>query len=72
MEWWNWKNKQRYYIKVFEWWIANAVFYIYGPPGLLNAMKNLLTIELSITKDRIREEEFYGYWESGKIKTLLV
>ena len=35
--------------------------YIYGPPGLLNAMKNLLTIELSITKDRIREEEFYGY-----------
>ena len=29
--------------------------------GLLNAMKNLLTMELSITKDRIREEEFYGY-----------
>ena len=41
--------------------IANAVFYICGPPGLLNAMKNLLTMELSITKDRIREEEFYGY-----------
>jgi ferredoxin-NADP reductase len=41
--------------------IAKDVFYICGTPGMLNAMKNLLTMELSITKDRIREEEFYGY-----------
>jgi NAD(P)H-flavin reductase len=41
--------------------IANTVFYICGPLGMLNAMKNLLTMEMSIIKDRIREEEFYGY-----------
>jgi glycine betaine catabolism B len=40
---------------------VNAVFYICGPPGMLNAMKNLLTTEMGITKGRIREEEFYGY-----------
>jgi NAD(P)H-flavin reductase len=41
--------------------IANSVFYICGQPRMLNAMKNLLTTEMSIIKDRIREEEFYGY-----------
>jgi NAD(P)H-flavin reductase len=41
--------------------IVIAVFYICGPPGMLNAMKNLLTKEMGITKGRIREEEFYGY-----------
>ena|SRR5919198_891670 len=41
--------------------VVNAVFYICGPLGMLNAMKNLLTTEMSITKGRIREEEFYGY-----------
>ena len=41
--------------------IVNAVFYICGPPGMLNAMKDLLTKEMGITKGRIREEEFYGY-----------
>jgi hypothetical protein len=28
---------------------------------MLNAMKDLLTKGMSITKGRIREEEFYGY-----------
>jgi glycine betaine catabolism B len=41
--------------------LVNAVFYICGPPGMLNAMKDLLTKGMSITKGRIREEEFYGY-----------
>jgi glycine betaine catabolism B len=41
--------------------LVNAVFYICGPPGMLNAMKDLLTKEMNITKGRIREEEFYGY-----------
>ena len=41
--------------------LFNAVFYICGPPGMLEAIKNLLTTEMRITKDRIREEEFYGY-----------
>ena len=41
--------------------VVNAVFYICGPRGMLNAMKNLLTTEMSITKGRIREEEFYRY-----------
>jgi glycine betaine catabolism B len=41
--------------------LVNAVFYICGPPGMLSAMKDLLTKEMSITKGRIREEEFYGY-----------
>jgi NAD(P)H-flavin reductase len=41
--------------------VVNAVFYICGPPGMLEAIKNLLTTEMRITKDRIREEELYGY-----------
>ena len=45
--------------------VVNAVFYICGPPGMLNAIKNLLTTEMGVTKDRIREEEFYGYGNPG-------
>jgi glycine betaine catabolism B len=41
--------------------IVTAVFYICGPPAMLNAMENILTKEMSITKGRIRQEEFYGY-----------
>lgn len=41
--------------------IITSVFYICGPPAMLNAMENILTKEMSITKGRIRQEEFYGY-----------
>ncbi len=35
--------------------VINAVFYICGPPAMLNAMENILTKEMSITKGRIRQ-----------------
>lgn len=38
-----------------------SIFYVCGPPAMLNAMKNLLEDELNITKDRIKIEEFTGY-----------
>jgi ferredoxin-NADP reductase/nitrite reductase/ring-hydroxylating ferredoxin subunit len=41
--------------------LADAIFYLCGPPGMLNAMKNLLTTEMHIPEDQIKEEEFSGY-----------
>lgn len=41
--------------------LDNSIFYICGPPGMLNAMKALLQNDLHIPKDRIRVEEFVGY-----------
>ena len=40
--------------------IANAIFYICGPPGMLKAMQELLQ-ELDVPEDRIKTEEFTGY-----------
>jgi ferredoxin-NADP reductase len=39
----------------------NSIFYICGPPGMLNAMKKLLQVDLAIPKERIKIEEFTGY-----------
>ena len=39
----------------------NSIFYICGPPGMLNAMKKLLQGDLDIPKERIKIEEFTGY-----------
>jgi ferredoxin-NADP reductase len=39
----------------------NSIFYICGPPGMLNAMKKLLQVDLGIPKERIKIEEFTGY-----------
>jgi ferredoxin-NADP reductase len=41
--------------------IMNSIFYICGPPGMVDAMKKLLQERLLIPKDRIRIEEFTGY-----------
>jgi ferredoxin-NADP reductase len=41
--------------------LNNSVFYICGPPGMLNAMKGLLRDDLGISKERIKIEEFTGY-----------
>lgn len=41
--------------------VANTVFYICGPPGMLKAMQELLQQELQIPKDRIKVEAFTGY-----------
>ncbi|MGB6593985.1 MAG: hypothetical protein WA323_03735 [Candidatus Nitrosopolaris sp.] len=41
--------------------LNNSVFYICGPPGMLNAMKRLLQDDLGILKERIKVEEFIGY-----------
>jgi NAD(P)H-flavin reductase len=39
----------------------NSIFYICGPPGMLNAMKKLLQVDSGIPKERIKIEEFTGY-----------
>jgi ferredoxin-NADP reductase/nitrite reductase/ring-hydroxylating ferredoxin subunit len=41
--------------------IKNSIFYICGPPGMVNVMRELLQKSLLIPKDRIRTEEFTGY-----------
>src|SRR5215216_5692599 len=41
--------------------VRNSIFYICGPPGMVNAMKELLHEGLQIPEDRIRIEEFTGY-----------
>ena len=39
----------------------HAIFYMCGPPAMLNAMKSILDDKLKITKERIKVEEFTGY-----------
>ncbi len=39
----------------------NAIFYICGPPAMLNAMQNLLSEEIRIPAEKIKVEEFIGY-----------
>jgi ferredoxin-NADP reductase/nitrite reductase/ring-hydroxylating ferredoxin subunit len=41
--------------------IANAMFYICGPPGMLKAIQELLQQELQVSKDRLKVEAFTGY-----------
>ncbi len=38
-----------------------AMFYICGPPGMLEAMQKLLRTELQIPQERVKVEEFTGY-----------
>lgn len=39
----------------------NSVFYICGPPVMLNAMQKLLSKEIGVPANRIKIEEFIGY-----------
>jgi ferredoxin-NADP reductase len=41
--------------------IDNSMFYVCGPPGMLNAIQKLLKEELHLPKERITVEEFTGY-----------
>ena len=41
--------------------IKSSTFYICGPPGMVNAMQNLVQNELQISKEQIKVEEFTGY-----------
>jgi ferredoxin-NADP reductase/nitrite reductase/ring-hydroxylating ferredoxin subunit len=41
--------------------ISRSIFYVCGPPAMLNAMKKILEDELKVTKERIKVEEFTGY-----------
>ena len=41
--------------------VNNSIFYICGPPAMLNAMKSVLKNDLKITQERIKIEEFTGY-----------
>ena len=41
--------------------LESGLFYICGPPAMLNAMKQILKDELKVPDDRIKIEEFTGY-----------
>ena len=41
--------------------VNRSVFYVCGPPAMLNAMKSILEKELEIMNERIKVEEFTGY-----------
>ena len=41
--------------------LNKSIFYICGPPAMLNALQNILNEKLKITKDRVKIEEFTGY-----------
>jgi NAD(P)H-flavin reductase len=41
--------------------LANSVFYICGPPAMLNAMRQLLIKEIGVPLDSIKVEVFTGY-----------
>jgi ferredoxin-NADP reductase/nitrite reductase/ring-hydroxylating ferredoxin subunit len=41
--------------------LDNSIFYICGPPGMLNAMQKMLENELHVPKQRIKIELFTGY-----------
>jgi glycine betaine catabolism B len=63
----DWKGERGYinqmmvrkYLNTIE--MDNSIFYICGPPGMLNAMKKLLQVDLGVPKERIKIEEFTGY-----------
>jgi ferredoxin-NADP reductase len=41
--------------------MSDSIFYICGPPAMLNAMQKLLSTEIRVPDERIRVEEFTGY-----------
>jgi len=41
--------------------IANSIFFICGPPAMLNAMRQLLSKEMTVPQDKIKIEVFTGY-----------
>jgi ferredoxin-NADP reductase/nitrite reductase/ring-hydroxylating ferredoxin subunit len=41
--------------------LESALFYVCGPPAMLNAMKQILKDELKVPDERIKIEEFTGY-----------
>jgi ferredoxin-NADP reductase/nitrite reductase/ring-hydroxylating ferredoxin subunit len=41
--------------------LNKSIFYICGPPAMLNAIQNILYEKLRIPKDRVKIEEFTGY-----------
>jgi ferredoxin-NADP reductase/nitrite reductase/ring-hydroxylating ferredoxin subunit len=63
----NWRGERGYineamltkYLTRYE--LDNSIFYICGPPGMLNAIGKLLEVDLHIPKQRIKIEEFTGY-----------
>jgi nitrite reductase/ring-hydroxylating ferredoxin subunit len=41
--------------------LNNSVFYTCSPPGMINAMQDMLQNDIKIPKERIKVEEFTGY-----------
>jgi ferredoxin-NADP reductase len=40
--------------------LSSPVFYVAGPPGMVDAMRGLLN-EAGVNDDAVRSEEFFGY-----------
>ena len=41
--------------------ISERMFYLTGPPGMVDSLSSILTDELNIETDKIRQERFLGY-----------
>ena len=41
--------------------LNNSIFYICGPPAMLNAMQKVLSDQIGVSDEKIRIEEFTGY-----------
>jgi ferredoxin-NADP reductase len=41
--------------------LKDSIFYICGPPVMINAMQGLIQNELQIPKERVKIEEFTGH-----------
>ena len=41
--------------------LENSIFYICGPPAMIDAMQEILEQNLRIPSERIKIEEFTGY-----------
>ncbi len=48
--------------------LNNSIFYIWGPPNMFTPMRSLLQEELKISEERIKVEEFTGYWYNSDKK----
>jgi ssRNA-specific RNase YbeY (16S rRNA maturation enzyme) len=41
--------------------LNKSIYYICGPPAMLNTLQNILNEKLKVSKDRVKIEEFTGY-----------
>jgi ferredoxin-NADP reductase len=58
-----WKDERGYIDKTMltKYLAKDSIFYICGPPAMLNTMQKILSTEIEVSEDRIKIEEFTGY-----------